>query len=57
MRRGEIRAVRDGRNWLADPARLRYRRERGLTRPSAPADRDHPDAVPLPGEEVTADAA
>lgn len=57
MSRGEIRAVRDGRNWLADPSRLRFRKERRLARPSVPADRDHPDAVPLPGEEVSAGAA
>jgi hypothetical protein len=48
--RGEIRAVRDGRNRLADPARLRYRKERRLTRMTAPVDRNHPDAVPLPGD-------
>ncbi len=49
MKHGEIRAVRKGRFWLADPARLRYRKEAGRRRHApAPVDQDHPAAVPLP---------
>lgn len=51
MSRGEIRAVTAGRRILADPSRLRYRRETGRQTMPAPADKNHPAAVRLPQDQ------
>lgn len=48
--RGEIRAVRDGWPYVTDPSRLRYRKANGRATMLPPVDRDHPLAVPLPGD-------
>jgi hypothetical protein len=55
VKRGEIHAIRDRKYSLIDPARLRFRHTKpGRRTPAAPVDRDHPLAIPLPGDEKEA---